>query len=337
MLLQSLEWIELGAHCCPQSEPSPESERRPLGCSCHEMVRAFPLSNVIDFVASHGLCLGRLEILKVALSRGVDMNRAFADDRRFTLFHYVLKELSPCNGYSDKEFGERADKLCTAVVQHMVQAGQAAPDQKLLADASSGQLFKDILEPWTADDLPKGLEYLKDYASYVCLGLRSMTFYFSRFCLEAVFGPCIASRGKFWVVCKPVIQVRMAAFRQDDDLNCLGFRVDCLLLSRLMARGTISPGCCPKATSTVCKTKDCHTQLSARQTAHDQMLDSTNSRTMHVLPNLWNCSPFLKSPPAVTHGLNSLGSFLRFIMFSFFGEGPAHVSADRLATRIPLD
>ena len=173
MLLQGLEWIELCCHSCPQSVLNGETDRVPAGCSCREIAQGFPVATVIDLVARGDLCLGRLELLNIALSRGVDLNRSFPGNPDISLFHHVLAEMTPLHGYPDKEFGRDTDRMCCAVIERMVRAGHVRPDEKLLADMASGKFLEDLLDPWTEDSLPEGLDYLRGYAASLRAWLTS--------------------------------------------------------------------------------------------------------------------------------------------------------------------
>ncbi|CAE7561733.1 unnamed protein product [Symbiodinium necroappetens] len=173
MLLQGLEWIELCCHSCPQSVLNRQTDRLPAGCSCREIARGFPVATVIHLVANGDLCLGRLELLNIALSRGVDLNSSFPGNPDITLFHHVLTEMTPHDGYPDKEFGEDTDRMCCAIIERMVRAGHARPDQKLLADMASGKFLEDLLDPWTEASLPQCLDYFHDYAASLRAWLTS--------------------------------------------------------------------------------------------------------------------------------------------------------------------
>ena len=144
MAFQNLEWIDLGYMHCPKASDEGTS------CSCDDMARYFPPATVIEFLVRGDLCLSRMELLRLALGRGIDLNGAFAGNKAITVFHHVLKGLDPDDFPSREDIG--IDVECCSVINHMVEFGGAVPDSKLLADASNGQLF-DVDYPGYADCL----------------------------------------------------------------------------------------------------------------------------------------------------------------------------------------
>ena len=145
MAFQNLEWIDLGYMHCPNKFDENAS------CSCDVMARHFPPATVIEFLVRGDLCLSRLELLQLALGRGIDLNGAFAGNKAITVFHHVLKGFDPADNPSRSDIG--MDVECCSVINHMVEFGGAVPDSRLLADVSNGELFDDDGYPGYADCL----------------------------------------------------------------------------------------------------------------------------------------------------------------------------------------
>lgn len=135
--LKKVEYIEHGCHCCLLDEEGFSQE-----CLCGRLVALFPTQNLIEYIGEHGLCIHKHEIARIAVSRGVDVNRnceattnGYHESK--TWFHWLIELMDSSWRLRRGDFRYYIDAL-NLFVQH----GHAQISEPMRHAASCNELYE---------------------------------------------------------------------------------------------------------------------------------------------------------------------------------------------------